>query len=283
MSKERAVELRAEGKSLSQIAEILGHRSTGGVLSRWLKGVPPPTWTKRPTAKDDLRAAAVDLRLRGWTYGEIVAALGVSKGTLSAWLHDVLVADEGAERLQRARDAGQRKGAAARRAMREAREVEIKSRASAAMPAALVGSELFMAGLALYWAEGGKAKPWNPSQRVSFINSDPDIIRVFLAWLALIGVAEDELIFRVAIHKTGDVAAAERFWAGVVGIEESELRPTTRKTHETLSGRRLPLADYVGCLRVDVPKSTDLNRQIAGWWQGFVAAVATVEAPSGMV
>lgn len=93
----------------------------------------------------------------------------------------------------------------------------------------------------------------------------------------------DALDFRVAIHKSGDVDAAERFWAGVVGIQQSELRRTSVKSHEALARRRLPAASYVGCLRVDVRKSTDFNRQILGWWQGLVAGIATVEAPSGMV
>ena len=73
MSKERAIQLRLDGHSLSQIAEILGHRSTGGVLSRWVKGVPPPAWTRRHNAKDDLRAQALELRMRGWTFNRQIA------------------------------------------------------------------------------------------------------------------------------------------------------------------------------------------------------------------
>jgi transcriptional regulator with XRE-family HTH domain len=275
MSKERAIQLRLEGKSRAQIAEILGVRSTAGALGRWLKGVPQPDWTKRPNAKDDLRATAVELRLRGWTYSEIARELEVSKASLSPWLRDVLVDAVALERLNVARDAGQKKGAAARRSMREAREAEIKSMAQAEMPRHLVGAELFMVGLALYWAEGAKAKPWNPSAGVAFINSDPDVIRVFLAWLELLGVERTELIFRVAIHRDGDARAAERFWAEVVGISVSDLQRTTFKEHERTT-RRLPTADYVGCLRVDVRRSTDFNRQIAGWWQGLVAAIASL-------
>jgi transposase-like protein len=134
VSKERAIEMRRGGKSRSQIAEILGVRSTSGALGRWLKGVPQPGWTKRPNAKDDLHAAAIELRLRGWTYSEIARELGVSKASLSLWLRDVLVDAGAMERLNVARTSGQKKGAAARRSMREAREAEVKSRAKAEMP-----------------------------------------------------------------------------------------------------------------------------------------------------
>ena len=144
------------------------------------------------------------------------------------------------------------------------------------MPSSLGGAELFLVGLALYWAEGAKAKPWNPSQGVCLINSDPDVIRVFLAWLALLGIERDELTFRTSIHRSGDVEAAERFWASLVGIPRSDLLRTSLKRHERRASRRLPADSYVGCLSVKVRKSTDFNRQIAGWWQGVAAAVASL-------
>ena len=58
-NRERAIQLRLDGLSLAQIAKVLGYRSTGGALHRWLKDVPPPEWTKRPKAKDDLRERAI--------------------------------------------------------------------------------------------------------------------------------------------------------------------------------------------------------------------------------
>jgi hypothetical protein len=115
-----------------------------------------------------------------------------------------------------------------------------------------------------------------PSVSVSLINSDPDVIRVFVAWLALLGIGLERLTFRVAIHESGDVDRAELFWAEVVGIERSDLQRTTLKRHERRPSRRLPTQSYVGCLNVRVRKSTDLNRQIAGWWQGLVGAIASL-------
>ena len=283
MSKERSVEMRVQGMSRSQIVAALGLRTGGAALSRWLRGVPAPEWTKRPNAKDELRAIAAELRKEGRSYAEIQATVPVSKSTLSLWLRDVLVDEAARSRLADGELAGRENAAAAIRARREAREAWIIGQARAQIPASIAESELFLVGLALYWAEGSKAKPWNRSQHVTLINSDPDVIRVFLAWLGLLGVELKDLTFRVAIHHTGDVAAAEQFWAGVVGIPTSDLQRTSLKKHARRPARRLPTEEYVGCLRVDIRKSTDFNRQIAGWWQGLVAAVATVEAPSGMV
>ena len=62
--REQAIALRPEGKSRREIQEILGvvGRST---LDHLLQGVPPPDWTHRPNAKDDLRAKARELRAEG--------------------------------------------------------------------------------------------------------------------------------------------------------------------------------------------------------------------------
>ena len=59
--RERAIALRREGKSRTEIQAILGlaGRST---LNELLRGVPPPDWTRRPNAKDDLRDEARQLR-----------------------------------------------------------------------------------------------------------------------------------------------------------------------------------------------------------------------------
>src|SRR5256885_823388 len=93
-SRERAIELRKQGMSRSQICEALGLKSGGGALSEWLRDVPQPEWTKRPRAKDDLRERAVALRREGKSYREIREQIPVSKSTLSLWLSDVILTEE---------------------------------------------------------------------------------------------------------------------------------------------------------------------------------------------
>src|SRR6476661_2676925 len=86
--RERIVQLRREGKSRRQIKEILGPMSNS-TLDEALKGEPPPEWTRRARAKDDVRAKARDLRGQGQDYEEIAAALGVSKSSVSLWVRDL--------------------------------------------------------------------------------------------------------------------------------------------------------------------------------------------------
>jgi hypothetical protein len=79
----QAVALRRAGKSRREIREILGIKSNA-TLNDALAGEPLPAWTRRPRAKDDLRAKpkARKLRERGYdsTSWEVPISTAASKG-----------------------------------------------------------------------------------------------------------------------------------------------------------------------------------------------------------
>ena len=58
--RERAVALRRAGRSRREIKALLGITSNA-TLDKALRGEPPPEWTRRPNAKDELRAKAREL------------------------------------------------------------------------------------------------------------------------------------------------------------------------------------------------------------------------------
>jgi len=275
--REQAVELRLAGFSRSQIADAMGLATTGGVLSRWLKDVPAPDWTQRPNAKDDVRAQAVAMRREGRSYREIRDVLGVSKSSLSLWLRDVPLTEEQQRALALRVPAATSARAQGIRATAARRRSTIRAQARAQVPD-LSESELFVAGVVAYWAEGTKNKPWRRSEAVKFMNSDPALIRVFLAWLRLLGVSPDSLVFGVHIHESADAQAAVAFWSGVVGAPESRFRKCTMKRHNPRTVRKNVGADYHGCLLVYVRNSTVLNLQIEGWCQGIAAAAEALDA-----
>lgn len=90
MLRERAIALRLAGKSLREIKQILGPMSNS-TLHAALKGTPPPDWTRRPNAKDELKAQARELRGQGLDYSEIATRLRVSKSSVSLWVRDLPV------------------------------------------------------------------------------------------------------------------------------------------------------------------------------------------------
>src|SRR6266487_2596908 len=62
--REQAIALRRAGKSRRQIKEILGVGSNA-TLNELLASEPPPEWTRRPNAKDDLHAKGPELARAG--------------------------------------------------------------------------------------------------------------------------------------------------------------------------------------------------------------------------
>ncbi|MFD5159985.1 hypothetical protein ACFWMJ_18225 [Streptomyces hawaiiensis] len=268
--RERAVALRRAGLSRRQIRDRL-HVDNNDILNRLLEGEPPPDWTKRPNAKDDLREKARELRLQGWTYDRIQVELGCSKSSISLWVRDL----PKPERKRSTEEAS----AIARRGWEVAlqRREEERQHAKAAAKHAvgdLSDREVFLAGVTLYWAEGAKDKPYSRRERLHFINSDPNVISFFLHWLDVLGVERERLRFRVSIHESANAARAEEFWAALVGVEPSTFQSATLKKHNPKTSRKNTSEAYHGCLIVYVLKSADLYRRMEGAWYGIVGGAA---------
>ncbi|WP_436786497.1 hypothetical protein [Yinghuangia sp. YIM S10712] len=221
-------------------------------------------------AKVEQRERARTLRLQGKTYDEIVEELGVSKSSVSLWVRDLpKPREQSPEAMTRHMDM--------MRAVRDEnvkQRVERNHRESADEFTHLSERELLALGVGLYWAEGTKSKPWRPAKRVDFVNSDPGMIRVFLAWLRSLGLGTDRCTFRVFIHETADVAAAERFWADVVGVPAEDFQPVVLKKHNPTTVRYNTAEAYRGCLNIRVRRSTELYECIEGWWAGIVEAAS---------
>ncbi|MEU6542650.1 hypothetical protein [Streptomyces sp. NPDC046859] len=264
--RDQAVALRRQGRSLRQIRDEL-KIFNNDLLNRLVKGEPPPAWTRRPNARDDLRDRARELRLRGWTYDRIQLELGCSKSSISLWVRDLPKPDR-TRTPQEAREIS-RKGWEAKLRIRDEERRRTKEAARQAV-AALSARELFLVGVGLYWAEGTKDKPYDRREKVTFCNSDPGMIQVYLAWLDLLGVERERLRFHVLIHENADVAGAEEYWAGLVGADRSAFHKTTLKKHNPKTVRKNVGDSYRGCLVIKVLRGAELYRRIEGSWYGIV-------------
>ncbi|QGV80214.1 hypothetical protein [Streptomyces ficellus] len=267
----QAVALRREGLSLRQIRDRLGIHNND-ILHRLVKGEPPPDWTKRPRAKDELRAKARELRLQGLTYDQIQVELGCSKSSISLWVRDLPKPER--KRTPEEASAIARRGWEVTLQRRDEERRRTKQSAKDAI-GRMTDRELFLTGVALYWAEGTKDKPYARREIVTFVNSDPGVILVFLAWLALLGVERERIGYRVMIHETADVTGAESHWAEIVGADRSAFGKTTLKRHNPRTTRKNVGDGYRGCLVIKVRQSADLYRRIEGSWYGIVGAAST--------
>ncbi|GGZ13601.1 hypothetical protein [Streptomyces avidinii] len=271
--REQAVTLRREGLSRRNIRDRLAVHNND-ILNRLLEGEPPPEWTKRPNARDDLRARARELRLQGMTYDRIQLELGCSKSSISLWVRDLPKPDR--KRTKEQSSAIARRGWDRTLQVREAERRETKEAASRDV-GRLSERELFLVGVGLYWAEGSKDKAYARRERVIFVNSDPDMIRLYLAWLRLLGIKGERLRYSVMIHETADIAGAERFWADLVGADPSQFLKRTVKRHDPRTTRMNVGESYYGCLAVRVPQGADLYRRVEGWWYGIVGAASHLD------
>ncbi|MFF7600466.1 hypothetical protein [Streptomyces mirabilis] len=272
--RERAIALRRAGLSRRQIRDRL-HVDNNDILNRLLEGEPPPEWTKRPNAKDDLRDKARELRLQGWTYDRIQVELGCSKSSISLWVRD-LPTPERKKRTREEASAIAKRGWEVTLRLREEERQQTKQVAAGEI-GRMSGRELFLVGVGLYWAEGSKDKPYDRRENVTFVNSDPGMIQVFLAWLDPLGVEPEHLRYCVMIHESADVTGAEQYWANLVGADRTAFNKTTIKKHNPKTVRKNVGETYRGCLTIKVRQSAELYRRIEGWWCGIVGAATSTD------
>jgi len=212
-----------------------------------------------------LEQRARELRRQGLSILAIASQLHVGKGRIADWVRDIPGPQQprSATGEQRRREGYHRywkKESATREARRQAISAEAASQVGD-----LTEREVLITGALAYWCEGSKSKPHQRRDRVTFMNSDPTLIRFFVHFLRVAGVPQSDLRFSVSIHESADVAAAERFWRKVTGAGPEQFNRACMKRHIAKTVRDNTDDSYHGCLRLDVCRSKDLYRKIEGW------------------
>ena len=214
------------------------------------------------------RADAIRLRHEGLRYSDLTRRFGVAKSTLWRWLKAEGLVETQPQRLTEMKRAAQQRGAAIVKARRLARTRAILEQASHEV-GALSRRDVWLLGLALYWAEGSKQKPGNVSAGVIFTNSDPAAIRAFVAWITeSCGVSKDRLTFEIYLHETADATRAQLYWSAQLQLPIEQLSRIRWKHHRPATRRTNVGDSYHGLVRVRVARSSALNRRIAGWIAG---------------
>lgn len=220
--------------------------------------------------KYDLKTKAIVLRKEGLAYNEILKLVPVSKSTLSLWLRSVHLAKAQKQLLTSKKRAAIMKGGQARRTLRVKSTEEIfKQSLQDITSIGFDKKALFLVGIALYWAEGAKQKEHNVSQPVCFSNSDPQMLLIFVFWLDTIcNIKKEDIQYDLYIHVSADIESALNYWSSVLKIDSKSIRVRYKK-NTILSFRKNREIDYHGLIRIVVPRSTNLNRQISGWINGI--------------
>jgi transposase len=264
------------GLSLSQLMKHFGVGSD--TLTDWLRGIEPPAWTRRPNAKDELRAQAVELRLQGCSVPKIAEQLGVSKSTAYLWVKHLPLDQTSEQAHERRREHARRINETRWEPLRQQRDAQRAETncAETAWVNGLSEREVRLLGAVAYWCEGAKSKPWAPNRcLVAFINSDPVLILLFIRFMESMGEDRQGLKYRISIHESADAEAAGRWWAELVGVPFEIFRRPTLKTHNPSTVRHNVGEPYRGCLVVVVPRSRELYWRIEGLMGGIAAATGS--------
>lgn len=171
---------------------------------------------------------ATSMRKTGKSYREIKAALKIPLGTLSGWFSNEAWSEEVGEKL---RSASQREGTIRLAELNQVRGEHLKRAYRDAAEEArselgvLKYNPLFIAGLMLYWGEGNKASRHN----VAFSNADPDMIRLYVAFLTQgCGIPLVKIKAQALIYPDHDEKITKAFWARYSGIPWENFTKSTR-------------------------------------------------------
>ncbi len=220
-----------------------------------------------------LQEKAIELRRKGLSYSEILKEIPVAKSTLSLWLRSVGLSKKQHQVLTAKKLAGILRGGAARKNQR-LKLTEIIHEEAEEQTKDFNLRDLWYIGIALYWAEGAKEKIYRVSQRVTFSNSDADMIAVFLDWLdKCMHIPKERISCDLYIHKNNEHRLNDiiEFWSQKTGFPiEHFSHIYFKKNVPKRKYRKNTGLLYNGLLRVNISGSTDFNRRITGWIKGIV-------------
>ena len=221
--------------------------------------------------KKELNIEAVNLRRSGKTYSEILKVIPVAKSTLSEWLRDVGIAKHQKQAFTEKRRLASLSGGLARRRQRIETFDRITGLAEKDI-GKITKRELWLIGIALYWAEGSKEKEYAPGSGIIFSNSDSQMVALFLKWLfEIIGISKNEIHCELYIHDNhkDNVPKFQKFWSDKTGLPLEYFKWVYFKKNKINTPRKNKGDLYFGLLRVKVCASSSLNRKVTGWVRGI--------------
>lgn len=183
---------------------------------------------------------ALKLRIgRQYSYSQIRELIPVSKSTLSVWLRNYPLSKE---RIKELLDRNERRIERYRDTRRKQRQVRYQRYIQEEK--VKIGSfstrDLFIAGLMIYWGEGGKT---NRSQ-LTISNTNPATIKLAMAWLVkILYIPKKDLRVRLQLYKDMKVDDELMFWSKKLSLPltlfcRPQIKNTKTKTlnHKGLFG-----------------------------------------------
>lgn len=187
---------------------------------------------------------AKKLRARGYSLKEISEKLNISKSTASVWFRNFKLSPGALKRLEKRRLLGSVRASETKRKKREAVDKLLADEASLLIKSTDITKkhlQLFCA--LLFWCEGTK----DTHAGVWFVNSDPLLIKAFLAILRLsFNIQEKRLRACIHLHDYHSPKKQTLFWSKITGIPKSQFIKPYQKPH---TAKRIK-ENYQGCISI---------------------------------
>jgi hypothetical protein len=182
---------------------------------------------------------------QGYSIKQIAALVGVARSSVSLWVRDIPLTEKQHQAL-RARNPIYNQQLAGRATTSTRRRAERRRYQEHGRALARRGEPRHAMGCMLYWAEGTKDR-----NQVRFSNSDPEMVRAFVAFLRSYFALRDEEI-RLTCHLYADHLERQRevedFWLDVAQLPRSSLCQSIVNVYSKYSSKkRLNKLPYGTC------------------------------------
>ena len=218
---------------------------------------------------------AIRLRMLGKSYNEIAKGLDVGKSLLSYWLKNLKLPDKAKKILEAKSNYAKEKFIAynyKRHEIVEQDNKEIKELNSKKIKK-INNYNLLLLGAALYWGEGQKRHAGKyPHPRISFSNSDPDMIRLFLRFIReILKVPEEKIRPSIQFYPDTNKEEALAFWSKITHIAKDKFLTTIAISRASKGKRPKNLLPY-GTLQIRVHKRQKFF-EIMGFIDGLIKQI----------
>ena len=173
--------------------------------------------------------------MRGRSIKSIAKELQVPQSSVSNWTKDIVLS----ERQKRALMKNMHSPSAVEK-RRQSRLVSEQAKRQKIFDGAYADldniskRELWLIGVTMYWAEGGKTQ-----RTVRVANGDPRVIKLMMKFFTVIcGVDKDTIKGHIHIHEHLDTEKAEKYWQKVTGIKPEKFYKTYNKPNKSSKGTR---------------------------------------------
>lgn len=165
-------------------------------------------------SKPEAKKKARELRRSGRSYKQIAEELGVSKGSVSLWVGDILLSEK--QKSDLPKSDGKVGGRVSQRIW-EQRRREVKASYNPPME-----DPDFILGLSLYWGEGSK----HNESTVELTNSDPHILVYFVRWARKYFGAKSFSV-RLQHHRPDDDDSMKKLWSKALKLPVTSFGKST--------------------------------------------------------